>query len=196
LHRVLSSIDIGPQPFRWTREDYDRLADVGLFHNRRVQLIDGEIIEMSPHGNSHAMLIPVIYEVLKSAFGAGFTIRPQLPLALGKESAPEPDLAVVRGNPREHVVHPNSAVLVVEISDSSLAFDAGMKAALYARAGINEYWIVNLIHSQLDVYRKPVIGDKFEFGAGYGQRWSLTRDETVSPMAAPKAVIRAGELLP
>jgi len=186
----------GPQSFRWTREEYDQLAGLDLFQERRVQLIDGEIFEMSPQGDSHALLIPIIYDTLKTAFGAGFTIRPQLPLALSKVSAPEPDLAVVRGDPREQRTRPSSAVLIVEVSDSSLVFDSTRKASVYAGAGIQDYWIVNLNDGRLDVYRRPAIDAKFEFGAGFLDIRSFGRDETVSPLAAPHSFILVRDLLP
>jgi len=196
MHLTLKAIDTEPRPFRWTREQYYRAADLGLFRDRRVQLIDGEILEMSPQGNTHALLIPIIHEVLRSAFGDGFTIRPQLPMVMGGASDPEPDLAVVRGNPREQERHPASAVLVVEVADTSLVFDSTRKAALYARAGIGEYWIVNLVNVCLDVFRKPAIDRRFEFGAGYEDVRSLGAEENISALAAPNAVIPVGDLLP
>jgi Uma2 family endonuclease len=186
----------GHRPFHWTREEYSKLAELGLFQDRRVQLIDGEIVEMSPQRRPHSMTIQLVCEALGKAFGQGFSILSQLPLTLGHHSEPEPDVAVVRGSPRDHTEHPSTALLVVEVSDTTLEFDSTRKAAIYARAGITEYWIVNLVDNRLEVHRQPVVDSKFEFGAGYLEIRPCRRDDTVTPLAAPLSKIRVSDLLP
>jgi Uma2 family endonuclease len=192
----LTATRTAPRTFHWTREVYDRLVELGFFHQRRVQLIDGEIYEMSPQGASHAMAIQLAHDALERAFGHGFCIRSQLPLALSPVSEPEPDVAVVRGTPRDYPNHPNSALLVVEVSDTTLEFDATRKAAVYARAGIAEYWIVNLAEARLDVYRGPSEDARFDLGAGYVDVRGYGRGDQVSPLAKPTSVVRVADLLP
>lgn len=122
----------------------------------RVELLEGEILEMSPEKSRHAAAVDLAAEVLRAAFGPGRTVRVQHPIALGDASEPEPDLAVVEGSPRDYAhAHPTTAVLVVEVSDTSLDYDRRRKAAAYARSGIAEYWIVNLVENRLEVHREP-----------------------------------------
>lgn len=154
-----------------------------------VELLDGEIIEMSPEKSRHAASVDLAAEALRVAFGAGFTIRVQHPLALSESSEPEPDVAVVPGSPRDYVHgHPARALLVVEVSDTSLDYDRHRKAAAYAAAGIAEYWIVNLVEMQLEVHRRPS-------GGAYAERTVLDRTGQMQPSAAAVAVSVA-DLLP
>ena len=112
---------------RWTREEYDRLVAVGVLgEDERVQLVEGEIVEMSPQSAAHATALCLAEEVLRRTFGEGFVVRVQLPLALGPDSEPEPDVAVVRGGPRDYRDrHPagQDTILVVELADSTWRFD-------------------------------------------------------------------------
>lgn len=177
---------------RWTRAEYDRIAQAGLFApDERVELIEGEIVEMSPQDPEHSTAIVVGEETLRSAFGADYHVRSQLPLALGDDSEPEPDLAVVQGPRRAFAAsHPSTASLVVEVSDSSLPFDRDRKGPMYARAGIPEYWIVNIVDHLLEVYRVP------RADVGYATRLLLTSSDVISPLALPTARIEVREMLP
>ncbi len=181
---------------RWSREEYERLAATGAFApDARIQLIDGEIVEMTPQSSEHVFAARAAEEALWAAFPTGFDVRIQFPLALGTHSEPEPDVAVVRGHYRDyHTTHPTTAVLVVEVAESTLAFDRARKQAVYAAAAIPEYWIVNLVDRVLEVYRDP------ESPAGGTPAYrAVTRyrpGETVSPLAAPHATVRVGDLLP
>src|SRR5262249_6939280 len=118
-----------------------------------------------------------------------------LPLHLGRKSAPEPDLAVVPGTPRDYAEHPITALLLVEVSDTSLAFDRRRKGTLYAKAGILDYWIINLVDRRLEVYRSPA---KRANGRGfaYADKLFLSANESIAPLAAPHAPIAVAELLP
>lgn len=175
----------------WTREEYDRLVASGGFQpGSRVQLIRGEIIEMAPQGSRHATAILLAERTLGRVFAQGFTVRAQLPLALGGWSEPEPDAAVVRGAIQDYRDrHPDTAALVVEVADATLGFDRTRKQQVYAEAGIPEYWIVNLVESVLEVYRDP-------YGAAYRNSLRFSPDEVVAPLAAPTGVIRVSEFLP
>ena len=181
------------QTYRWTREAFEKLAEVGLIDpDARLELIDGEILQkMSPQSSRHATAVLLVAEALRSVFASpAYTVRVQLPLALGPYSEPEPDVAVVEGTPRRYrEAHPSTAVLVVEVADASLAFDRTRKAALYARAGIPDYWIVNLLDGVLEVHRQPE-------GDTYRERLVLPSQERVRPLARPEVEIAVAELLP
>lgn len=187
-----------PAVRRWTRDDYYKMAEAGIFApGERVELIEGEIVAMTPQKSPHAAAGSLVEEALRVAFGPGFHVRSQRPLDLGPESEPEPDAAVVRGRPRDYVsAHPVTAVLVVEISDTTLAYDRGRKAALYAKAGIPEYWIVNLVDRILEVHRdpRPLSGKPSE--CGYRSMRQFEPSKTVTPLESPSAVILVTDLLP
>jgi Uma2 family endonuclease len=176
---------------RWTREEYDRLVELGMFReDEHVQLIEGEIVEMTPQNAPHATAVRLVQEALRTVFDPGFDVRAQLPLALGEESEPEPDIAVVPGSPRDYRDrHPSTAELVVEVADATWRFDRERKGRAYARAGIPEYWIVSLENRTLEVYRDPA-GDR------YRTEHILQPEEEVSPLARPDASIRVADLLP
>ena len=176
---------------RWSRREYDRMVDAGGFGPEdRVELLDGEIWEMTPQGTLHAAVCGAVLEALRRAFGEAFHVRAQSPLALDDRSEPEPDAAVVAGVPFDYLEdHPASGLLVVEVSETSLPHDRGRKLAAYARNGIPEYWLVDLTARQLEVYRQPA-GDR------YASKQVLTRTDTVRPLHRPDAAIAVGELLP
>jgi Uma2 family endonuclease len=185
-----------PRTWRWTREEYYRLYDQGFFQDRRVELIDGEIVEMPVMKNPHAVAITLVEEALRSAFGSGHWFRVQMPLHLGPDSEPEPDVAVVPGNPRDYDDHPTTALVLVEISEPTLAFDRGRKGSLYARAEIADYWIVNLVDRQLEVYGDPLRNKRRPEKSAYRQAATLKPPDTVTPLAMPNAQIKVADLLP
>jgi Uma2 family endonuclease len=140
---------------RWARQSYDRMVTAGIFSpGDRAELIDGEILEMSLRKSGHSTAVRSIEEALRVAFGAGYEVRVQMLLALAPYSEPEPDVAFVRGSPRDYRnAHPTSAVPVAEVADTTLAYDRAQKGSLYARAGVPDYWIMNLTDRHLEVYR-------------------------------------------
>jgi len=176
---------------RWTREEYDQLASAGVLRpDERLELIDGVIYERTPQNSRHAVSIVALQEALRSAFPQGNHVRVQLPLALGLDSEPEPDLAVVMGGWWDYRdVHPTTALLVVEVSESSSAHDHKRKLSLYARSGIPEYWILDVAVERLEVYREPE-------EERYRSRGILQAGDSVTPLAAPAASIAVAELLP
>jgi Uma2 family endonuclease len=134
---------------------------------------------------------------LRTVFGAGFMVRAQLPLALGQHSEPEPDVAVVLGTPDDYPDdHPNTAILVVEVSDSRLAYDRTIKASLYAAAGIPEYWIVNLVERQLEIHREPMPMPAAPYGYGYRTHTIAVSGETVATPSPSAAQVAVDDLLP
>lgn len=183
----------------FTRAEYMLAAEVGILKpDERLELIEGEIYQkMSPQKAPHATTICLVENALNRIFSEGYDVRVQLPLALGERSEPEPDVAVVSGSIRDYETeHPASAVLVVEVSDTTLASDRTLKASLYALAGIEEYWIVNLVDRVLEVHRQPAEMAEQPFGHHYRSITRHTETETLSPLAAPAASLAVADLLP
>jgi Uma2 family endonuclease len=182
---------VAHQPHLWSRREFERLVTSGgLQPDARLELIDGEILDMAPQQSLHSTAVRLVEDALRGAFGAGFDVRAQLPLAIDDRSEPEPDVAVVTGGPRDYRdAHPTTAVLVVEIADSSLALDRGRKLALYARNGIADYWILNLVDDCLEVYRQPM-------GARYASPAVLDGGDSIAPLAQPEHPLAVADLLP
>lgn len=183
---------------RWTREEYERMVESGIFApGERVELIDGEVLQMTPQGSAHATALLLVQEALRVAFAGRGHVRVQLPLALDPSSEPEPDVTVVAGSPRDYRdAHPASALLVVEVSDTTLLHDREQKGSLYARAGLAEYWIVNLPDRLLEVYRDPSSSPQARYGFAYRTAQLCNAGDPISPLAAPAAAIAVADLLP
>jgi Uma2 family endonuclease len=148
--------DLAERQRRITLDEYHRMVEAGILgEDEHVELVDGVLVAMAPQGRAHARVIQRLTRLLVRTLGDDLEVLPQLPLTLPDDSEPEPDLAVVRAEDAqsgEH--HPRTALLVIEVAGDSLRFDRGSKAALYARAGIPEYWIVNLAESTVEVHRE------------------------------------------
>jgi len=176
---------------RFTREEYYRMAELGLFRGERVELIEGDIIKMSPVSAEHVTCVHRLFQWLFQVFSDA-TVRIQSPLNLG-DSEPEPDIAVVPGKAGDYLhAHPTTALLVVEVAQTSLEYDREVKAPLYARAGIPEYWIVNLDGQCIEVYRDPApMGEGF----GYRSRRIYMRDERIACSYKPDETLSVSDLL-
>jgi Uma2 family endonuclease len=183
---------------RWTRAEYDRMVDIGLLgSDDHVELIDGEIITMAPQKSLHATVVGLAQDALSKGIGPGMHVRVQSPVALDADSEPEPDLVVVRGERRDYLgAHPAAPLLIVEVSDSTLSFDRTRKAAIYARSGIAEYWIVNIVDRVLEVHRGPGPAPTAALGFAYAAIERLGPGDVVAPLAVPRVQIAVGELLP
>ncbi len=188
--------DVTIRTRRWTRREYGRLIDVGVLHeDDAIELLEGRLVVAEPQHTPHATAIDLAGEALRQAFGPGWRVRVQLPLGLGRDSEPEPDVAVVRGDARDFLVdHPTTAALVVEVADASLQLDRRVKARIYARAGITDYWIVNLLDGVVEVHRDPVSAGRR--GSRYRDVTAVTAGERIVPLAAPFASIAIADLLP
>lgn len=185
-----------PRPYRWTNDDFRRLTDDGYFTDRFVILIDGEFIEM-PHPNPpHDMSVSLTDYILKDIFRPGYVVRIQTGFVTGLDTNPGPDLAVVPGSPRDYTQAPRQAVLIVEVSDTSLAMDTGAKVHIYAAARVPEYWVLDLNGRQLLVYRDPTPDATAPRGHRYATTLTLTPSESVSPVTVPTATIRVADMLP
>ena len=156
------------------------------------------IYEKAAQLNYHALSIKLTEDALNATFGPNYWVRVQMSLDLTPYSVPDPDLAAILGGPRSHVTksNPTSALLIVEVSETTVSYDRRFKGSLYAKVGIADYWIVNLKRRELEVRRNPAADPTARFGSRYNQRLILLPGDTVSPLAAPQAKIAVADLLP
>jgi Uma2 family endonuclease len=180
------------------RVEYERLTEQGFFDSdERVELLDGLLVVREPQHAPHATAVRLVVKALRAAFGPGWLVDSQLPIALDDVSEPEPDVAVVPGDERDYRAgHPARPVLIVEVADSSLAKDRTFKQALYARARITDYWIVNLIDRVVEVHRAPVWSPSSPRAWRYASVFHATAREHITPLAAPHARVAIADLLP
>ncbi|HEY1011200.1 MAG TPA: Uma2 family endonuclease [Herpetosiphonaceae bacterium] len=188
---------VEPHTLLWDKADYLAAAEAGFFRGKRVELIEGEIIDISPMTSRHAAIVFLVQKALERVFGDGYYVTCQTPLDLGAASEPEPDLAVCEGSVMDYLDHkPTHALLVVEVAESSLRYDRTRKASLYARAGIPEYWIVNVRERTIEVYRNPDENAAHYYGYAYRLIMHMSAKDRVSPLAAPAAEISVAEVVP
>ena len=186
-----------PTPRHWTRDEYYRVADLGLFQGQRVEFLEGEIIEMPAQKNPHVMGVTLAHHAMLGCFGAGFWVRTQAPLNLPDGSAPEPDVAVVQGDMHSYSDHPTTALLVIEVSDTTLDYDRIRKSRVYALAGITDYWIINLVDRWVEVFRNPVtVSGPGRASARYGDGRIVKPGDSIAPLATPGKVIAVSDLPP
>lgn len=177
-------------PAKITLEQYHRMVDAGIWEDCHVELLNGVIVEMPPEGTPHASDSSRTGEFLISLLGQRAHVRFAKPITLPDSSEPEPDLAIVQRLDdyyRRHHPYPENIFWLVEYADSSLEKDLGVKAAIYATAGIAEYWVVNLRENKLIVFRDPVNGK-------YQSRQELTSG-SIRPLAFPDIAIDVAQLL-
>jgi Uma2 family endonuclease len=186
-----------PQRVLWTCDEFHDVSDSGLFEGRNVILVDGELLEMPAPNPPHNTALTLADYKFKAIFQPGFVVRVQMSMELGQTTDPVPDLAVVRGDVRAFVsVQPTTAELIIEVSDSTLAYDTGNKANLYAAGGIADYWVIDLVHDRLVVFRDPRRDPGQPHGASYFRQTMLGRGDSITPLAAPNAAVAVNDLLP
>ncbi len=171
-------------------EQYHRMVEAGIWDDRQVELLNGIIVEMSPEGKPHAHRSTDVGEYLIRLLGDRAQVRSAKPITLSDGSEPEPDLAIVQRLGDEYLVHhpyPENIFWVMEYSNTSLEKDLGIKAEIYAAAGIAEYWVVNLKENKLIVFRDPVNGK-------YQSQQELTSGQ-ISPLAFADLAIEVARLL-
>ena len=168
-----------------------------MFAGEPLELIAGQLLVAEPHYPYHASGITRVSRAIQAILPAGWLVRTQLPVSLDDDSEPEPDLVVVPDRADEYsAFHPERPVLVVEVAESSLAFDRCEKASLYARAGIADYWIVNLVDRALEVHREPVPDPSAVYRWRYRSVTTLAPPAVVAPLAFPASQIAVANLLP
>ena len=186
-------MESGTEHRRWTRQEFERLIASGILgEDERLELIEGEILVMSPQGSRHSALAPSAAEAFRRSFGADIHVREHSPVGLDDMSRPEPDLAVVRGAPKDYLDRlpgPGDIVLLLEIAESSHHYDLGKKARLYAAAGIAEYWVADVDERCVLVHRKPDAGR-------YRVESRHVPGETVAPARSGAGPITIADLLP
>ncbi len=173
---------------RFTVDEYHQMAAAGIFwEDDRVELIEGEIVDMPPVGGPHIGTI----NRLNRLFNRGLDdviVQVQSPIRLGEHSEPQPDLVLLRPETTTLPAWPEDVRLVIEVSDSTLRYDRDVKAPLYARAGIPEFWVVALARKAILVYRTPS-------PAGYQTVLTVRGDEPISPQAFPDFTLTARQIL-
>lgn len=177
----------------WTREDYHRMGEAGIIApTARVELIEGEVLTMSPIGPGHSSTVMLLDRYFHELLGDRALCRVQSPIVLGDDSEPEPDIAIVRPQPdfyRDRHPASGDVILVIEVSESSLTFDLVDKAALYARHGIPEYWVV-------DLNRNIVIVHRALSGLAYSSVTECDRSQQIAPAAFADASLDLREIMP
>ena len=178
--------------YSFTAEEFERMGEAGIFRqDARLELIDGEIFEMSPIGNAHAACVKFLNRVLSRLFGGTFIIGVQDPIRLNDFSEPQPDISLMRWRDDDYSGgHPTPAdvLLVIEVSDTTLEYDRQMKVPLYARAGIAEAWLVNIPEERMEIYSDPS-GDSYRRAEVFA-RGSEARSHTIEGLS-----VSVGELL-
>jgi Uma2 family endonuclease len=185
-----------PRTYRWTRTEFAQMRELGWFIDKRVELLDGEIVEMPVPGIDHCKCTDRAAEALRNVFGTGYWVMAQMPLNLSPHSEPLPDVGVVASDRDSYTDLPTTALLVGEVSDTTLAYDRRRKGSLYSCVGIADYWIVNLVDRQLEVCRDPAADSEQPYGFRYANTMVLTPAGFATPLAAPHAQIAVSDLLP
>lgn len=189
------SLDVAPRLF--TVEEYARMGKAGIFGpQERVQLIEGEIVAMSPQNPRHNHTVARLTKLMVRHFGDTHDIYVHGAMTLGSLSEPEPDLAVVRLGVAESAWrHPDKADLVLEVAHTSLAFDRKRKASLYAKFQLPDYWIINTRNERVEVRRNPAENAKAQYGWDYAEITVLAPGQQVSPLLLPHVAFEVSELL-
>ena len=176
----------------FTVDDYHRMAEAGILgEDDRVELIEGEIVDMTPIGNPHLSAVDRLNDVLTVALSGKAIIRVQGSVRLNNVNEPQPDIVVLRRRDDFYArttAGTDDTLLVIEVSDSSLAWDRDVKAPLYARTGIPEFWLVDVNAHTITVFREP--------GAeGYGSSETATGKDRIAPLAFPEFVITPDDII-
>jgi Uma2 family endonuclease len=180
-------------PKRWTKREYNAAAERGTFRGMHVYLYRGELIEMSSIGTLHFRGVKRLNYWLTETFRPAFEVRIQGPFELQDESMPEPDGAVVTAEQDARRPHPNTAVMLFEVCDSSVELDREM-AFDYAASGVPEYWIINVRDREIEVYRTPVADPSSATGHRYADHRVFGAGQPVSPLARPEVSVAVAAL--
>ncbi|MFN3920302.1 MAG: Uma2 family endonuclease [Methylohalobius sp.] len=180
-----------PKRHKITVQEYERMGETGIFsEDERVELIEGEIIDMAPIGPKHASLVDELTYALAKQLPDNYRIRVQNPLRLSDTSEPQPDLVVVRQRSDRYAQShptPEDALLVIEVAETSTNYDRNVKIPLYARFGIPEVWLVDLSGAFIEVFRKPS-------PSGYQEISRHSQSERLRPLLVPEVGVEIKEL--
>jgi Uma2 family endonuclease len=185
------AVEVAPTRRRFTRAEYYRMAEVGILREHdRVELIKGEIVEMSPIGRRHNAFVGNLNQLLVMRLAGRAIVWVQSSIALADDTEPEPDLAVLRRGAvsyKERDAWAEDVLLLIEVADSSLAYDRSTKLRLYAEAGIPEYWVIDCVAEAVETYRHP--GPQ-----GYRDVSRATGAATLAPHAFPDVELTTAEI--
>ncbi|BCL36420.1 Uma2 family endonuclease [Nostoc sp. MS1] len=177
----------------WTVEEYHRMAEAGIFGaDERVELLEGKIIWMIAKGTAHRSAVGRTDYLFKNRLGKQAWVSVQDPVKLNDRSEPEPDIAVVKVDPLDYADHhptPSEVYLIIEVADNSLKLDCEAKAKAYSQAGIQDYWVLDVVNRQLHVFREPT-------SEGYKSEVVLAEDAVITPLEFPDLQIVVLEMLP
>ena len=184
--------DTGAVPYHWTVEAFSKASDAGVFgHSKRLELVQGRIIEIMGQGPRHATLASEIADMLRDAAKKQFAIREEKPFRIDFDGEPIPDIMVLSGRQADYDDHqpgPEDVRLLVEVSVTTNEYDLGEKAMLYAQSGIADYWVVMVKENTIVRHRQPS-------PQGYGEVMRLTGENSLSPLAMPEIVWNVAALL-
>lgn len=168
--------------------EYQALAKLGVYDDEKVELLRGQVVHMAPQGEIHAWASQTLVRILFELFGRWADVRPGLPINASEDSMPEPDFALVARRTGGPAPHPTKALLLIEISHSSLQIDRAVKAPIYAATGSPEYWIIDVESASLEVYRKPIKGE-------WTEAFTLTETDTIRPVSFPEVELPLAVIL-
>lgn len=177
---------------RFSVAEYELIGSTGIFsEGNRIELIEGEIVEMAAKGTAHVVCVSRLNHWFGRRSDNLYWVLVQDPIVVSDVSEPEPDITLTRIKPddyRSGLPRPSDIYLVIEVAESSLSFDRGRKADLYARAGIVEYWVVDAVNSRFEIFRLPS-------PQGYREVRTFYPGESVSPLAFPDLVLPVSEIV-
>lgn len=179
LSAMLDPTSLAPEDIRpITRREYGHMVELGMFEDEKLELLRGALVTMSPQKWAHAIVVEWLNEQLIRRLDPRYSVRPQLPFAADPWSEPEPDIAVVEKDYTRRD-HPTEVLLLVEVADSSLRKDRGLKLEIYAEAGVPEYWIIDVQEMTVTVYSEPS-------GKRYHRTVTLRDGDVLKPTRLPE----------
>jgi Uma2 family endonuclease len=180
---------------RWKRIEYEKMVASGVLkENDKLELVEGELFEKMTLHPPHASVMMAFQKLLSRQLPDGYEARNQLPIALSGMSEPEPDFAVVIGSSRDYSrQHPTTALWIIEVAESSLAYDRIKKGNMYAKAGISDYWIVNINERVIEVYRDPI---KVNGRGRWQTQLKVAEGETATPLHFTEISVAVTDILP
>ncbi len=175
-----------------TVQEFHQMFEAGILEgDERVELIAGQIIRMAAKGTPHRATVTRIWKLLETLLGDAVLVCPQEPIELSNYSEPEPDIAVLKPDPLYYEAHhpvPSEVYLIVEVADTTLKKDCGLKSIAYAQSGIADYWVLDINARQLHIFREPSQN-------GYQVHEVLSEDKSLSLLAFPTINVTVGEML-
>lgn len=180
---------------RWKRVEYEKMVASGVLkEDDKLELVEGELFEKMTLNPPHAVVMMKLQRLLSRRLPDGYEARNQLPLAMSGISEPEPDFAIVAGTPDDYGrQHPKTALLLIEVAESSLAYDRVKKGNMYAKAGIPDYWIVNINERVVEVYRDPI---KVKGRGRWKTQFKVAEGETITPLHFAEMSVAVTDILP